>query len=232
MNTYNILVVEDEEEIAHAIEIYLRNQNYEVFKASNGVDALDLFAKETIHLVLMDVMMPRLDGIQTTIKLREISTVPIIMLSAKSEDMDKIWGLNIGADDYITKPFNPMELLARVHSNLRRYTSYTPHLPEASNCLTIGSISLNDSAKEVYVDGDLVKLTPLEYGILYLLMQHPNRVFSIEEIYSKVWQEPAYNADTVTVHIRRIREKIEINPKEPKYLKVVWGIGYKFEKQS
>lgn len=231
MYTYTILVVEDETEIANAIEIYLRNQNYQVFKAANGIDALDLFTKETIHLVLMDVMMPKLDGIQTTIKLREISTVPIIMLSAKSEDMDKIWGLNIGADDYITKPFNPMELIARVHSNLRRYTSYTPQLSETSNCLTIGTVTLNDSAKEVYVDGDLVKLTPLEYGILHLLMQHPNKVFSIEEIYSIVWQEPAYNADTVTVHIRRIREKIEINPKEPKYLKVVWGIGYKFEGQ-
>ncbi len=230
MNTYNILVVEDEEEIANAIEVYLRNQNYHVFKASNGIEALNIFAKETIHLILMDIMMPILDGIQTTIKIRETSIVPIIMLSAKSEDMDKVWGLNIGADDYITKPFSPMELIARVQSNLRRYTSYTPNLPQNSSILTIGGITLNDDSKTVYVDGEPIKLTPLEYGILHLLMKNPNKVFSIEEIYSKVWHEPAYNADTVTVHIRRIREKIEINPKEPKYLKVVWGIGYKFEK--
>jgi DNA-binding response OmpR family regulator len=232
MNTYNILVVEDEKEIADAIEVYLKNQNYNVFKACDGLAALELFNKEKIHLILMDIMMPKLDGTSTTLKIREISTVPIIMLSAKSEDMDKIWGLNIGADDYITKPFNPMELLARVNSNLRRYTSYdNKDFSSEKNIIKIGGIALNDDSKEVYVDGEPIKLTSLEYKIVYLLMSNPGKVFSIDEIYEKVWNEPAYNADTVTVHIRRIREKIEINPKEPKYLKVVWGIGYKFEQQ-
>lgn len=227
---YNILVVDDEKEIADAIEIYLKNQNYTVFKAFNGQEALDIFAKENIHLILMDIMMPKMDGTTATIKIREQSTVPIIMLSAKSEDMDKIWGLNIGADDYITKPFNPMELLARVNSNLRRYTSYTKAVsPLDEEVIKIGGIELNDTTKEVLVDGEPVKITSLEYKILHLLMKHPNRVFSIEEIYERVWKEPAYNPDTVTVHIRRIREKIEINPREPKYLKVVWGVGYKFE---
>jgi len=229
MHMYNILVVDDEKEITDAIEIYLRNQNYNVFKAYNGKEALEIFEKEEIHLVLMDIMMPRLDGTSATIKIREKSTVPIIILSAKSEDMDKIWGLNIGADDYITKPFNPLELLARVNSNLRRYMNYSNVIEDKEHIIKIGGIELNDESKEVSVDGEAVKITPLEYKILYLLMSYPNRVFSIEEIYEKVWKEPAYNADTVTVHIRRIREKIEINPKEPKYLKVVWGIGYKFE---
>lgn len=226
---YNILLVDDEKEITDAIEIYLKNQNYNVFKAYNGEEALEIFAREEIHLILMDIMMPKLDGTGATIKIRQNSTVPIIILSAKSEDMDKIWGLNIGADDYITKPFNPMELLARINSNLRRYTSYANNLITKENIIRIGGIELRDESKEVLVDGIKIKITPLEYKILYLLMNHPNRVFSIEEIYEKVWQEPAYNPDTVTVHIRRIREKIEINPKEPKYLKVVWGIGYKFE---
>ncbi|KUO50304.1 MAG: PhoB family transcriptional regulator [Desulfitibacter sp. BRH_c19] len=230
---YNILVVDDEKEITDAMEVYLRNQNYNVFKAYDGQGALSIFEKEEIHLILMDIMMPVLDGIKTTIKIREKSTVPIIMLSAKSEDMDKISGLNIGADDYITKPFNPLELLARVNSNLRRYTNYSKILTNGAtdeeNIIKIGGIDLNDANKEVLVDGKAVKITPIEYKILYLLMRNPNRVFSIEEIYEKVWNEPAYNPDTVTVHIRRIREKIEINPKEPKYLKVVWGIGYKFE---
>jgi DNA-binding response OmpR family regulator len=226
---YNILVVDDEKEITDAIGVYLKNQNYHVFKAYDGEEALKIFEREEIHLVLMDIMMPKLDGTSATIKIREKSTVPIIMLSAKSEDMDKIWGLNIGADDYITKPFNPMELLARINSNLRRYTSYSNTKEVRERMIKIGGIELNDECKEVLVDGEGVKVTPLEYKILYLLMNHPNRVFSIEEIYEKVWKEPAYNPDTVTVHIRRIREKIEINPKEPKYLKVVWGIGYKFE---
>jgi DNA-binding response OmpR family regulator len=226
---YNILVVDDEKEITDAIEVYLKNQNYHVFKAYDGEEALKIFDREEIHLVLIDIMMPKLDGTSATIKIREKSTVPIIMLSAKSEDMDKIWGLNIGADDYITKPFNPMELLARINSNLRRYTSYSSTKEDKESVIKIGGIELNDESKEVLVDGEGVKVTPLEYKILYLLMSHPNRVFSIEEIYEKVWKEPAYNPDTVTVHIRRIREKIEINPKEPKYLKVVWGIGYKFE---
>ncbi len=226
---YNILVVDDEREITDAIEIYLKNQNYNVFKAYDGKEALKIFEKEDIHLILMDIMMPQLDGSGATIKIREKSTVPIIILSAKSEDIDKIWGLNIGADDYITKPFNPMELLARINSCLRRYTSYSNNGPK-ENHIKIGGIELRDDSKEVLVDGQLIKLTPLEYKILYFLMRNPNKVFSIEEIYESVWNEPAYNPDTVTVHIRRIREKIEINPREPKYLKVVWGIGYKFEK--
>lgn len=227
---YNILVVDDEKEITDAIEVYLKNQNYNVFKAYNGIEALEIFNKEEIHLIIIDIMMPKLDGNQTTIKIREKSTVPIIFLSAKSEDMDKITGLNIGADDYITKPFNSMELLARVNSNLRRYTNYSNN-NEASkeNVIKIGGVELKDDSKELLVDGKCVKTTPLEYRILKLLMSNPNRVFSIEEIYEKVWKEPAYNPDTVTVHIRRIREKIEINPREPKYLKVVWGVGYKFE---
>ena len=226
---YNILVAEDEREIAAAIEVYLKNQNYGVFKAYNGEEALEIFKKQEIHLVLMDIMMPKMDGIQTVMKIRETSNVPIIFLTAKSEDVDKILGLNIGADDYITKPFNPLELIARVNSNIRRYTSYSSAPAANDHVIQIGGIQLDDLKKQVTVDGKPIKLTPLEYKILHLLMKNPNRVFSIEEIYEKVWQEPAYNPDTVTVHIRRIREKIEINPKEPKYLKVVWGIGYKFE---
>ena len=229
---YNVLVVEDEKEIAAAIEVYLKNQNYNVVIAYNGIEALEAFERKEIHLILMDIMMPVMDGIQTTVKIREKSKVPIIFLSAKSEDTDKILGLNIGADDYITKPFNPLELLARVNSSLRRYTSYSkPEAAVQENVIEIGGIALNDMNKTVLADGNPVKITPLEFKILHLLMKNPNRVFSIEEIYEKVWNEPAYNPDTVTVHIRRIREKIEINPKEPKYLKVVWGIGYKFEGQ-
>jgi DNA-binding response OmpR family regulator len=226
---YNILVVDDDREIAGAIEIYLKNQNYNVFKAYDGKEALEIFKREEIHLILMDVMMPIMDGTQATMKIRENSSVPVLFLSAKSEDVDKILGLNIGADDYITKPFNPLELLARVNSNLRRYTSYSNGSALKNDVIRIGGVELNDLTKEVTVDGEPIRTTPLEYKILFLLMKNPNRVFSIDEIYEKVWQEPAYNPDTVTVHIRRIREKIEINPREPKYLKVVWGIGYKFE---
>ena len=229
VHMYNILVVDDEKEITDAIEIYLSNQNYNVFKAYDGEEALRIFEKEEIHLVIIDIMMPKLDGTSTTIRIREKSTVPIIFLSAKSEDMDIILGLNVGADDYITKPFNPLELLARVNSNLRRYTNYSKTTSVKDHIKKIGGIELNSESKEIFVDGEPVKFTPLEYKILYLLMSYPNKVFSIEEIYEKVWEEPAYNADTVTVHIRRIREKIEINPKKPEYLKVVWGIGYKFE---
>lgn len=231
MYTYNILVVDDEEEIRDAIEIYLTNQGYRVFKAENGLAALELIDKEKIHLVLLDIMMPRLDGTQTAMRIRQNYTMPIIMLSAKSEDMDKILGLNVGADDYITKPFNPLELLARVNSQLRRYTAYQV---ASVNDLVIqmGGLEINHESKEVHVDGELIRLTPLEYKILYLLMKNVGRVFSIEEIYENVWNEPAYNAETVTVHIRNIREKIEINPREPKYLKVVWGIGYKIERQD
>lgn len=226
---YRILVVEDEKEIANAIEIYLKTQNYEIIKVQNGKEALEVFDKVKVDLILMDLMMPVMDGIQATLKIREKSVVPIIMLTAKSEDTDKIWGLNIGADDYVTKPFNPMELLARVNSNLRRSINYTEQIQDTSNII-IGGIKLEQDSRQVYVDGSAVRLTPREYGILELLMRHAGRVFSIEEIYEKVWDEPAYNAETVTVHIRKIREKIEINPREPKYVKVVWGIGYKFEK--
>lgn len=229
---YNVLVVDDEVEIVKAIEIYLKNQNYNVFKAYNGQEAIEEFKKNEIHLILIDIMMPKMDGITATMKIRENSDVPIIFLSAKSEDIDKILGLNIGADDYITKPFNPLELIARVNSNIRRYVKYQKNKNEIidSENIIVGGIEINDKRKEVLVDGEVVKLTPLEYKILYLLITNLNRVFSIDEIYERVWQEPAYNPDTVTVHIRRIREKIEINPKEPKYLKVVWGVGYKFEK--
>jgi two-component system response regulator VanR len=226
---YNILVAEDEKEIAAAIEVYLKNQNYGVFKAYNGEEALEIFKNNEIHLVLMDIMMPKMDGLEAVMKIREISNVPIIFLTAKSEDVDKILGLDIGADDYITKPFNPLELLARINSNIRRYTNYSSPPRTEEHLIQIGGIQMDDLKKQVTVDGKPIKLTPLEYKILHFLMKHPNRVFSIEEIYESVWQEPAYNPDTVTVHIRRIREKIEINPKEPKYLKVVWGIGYKFE---
>lgn len=228
---YKILVVEDEKEIGDALEIYLKGQNYEVIRAYNGLEAVEAFGNKQIDLILMDLMMPVMDGIQATLKIREKSIVPIIMLTAKSEDTDKIWGLNIGADDYVTKPFNPMELLARVNSNLRRSMNYGRMQQEVkSGQITIGSITLDENSKEVYVDDQPVRLTSTEYGILHLLMQNAGKVFSIEQIYEKVWKEPAYNADTVTVHIRKIREKIEINPREPKYLKVVWGIGYKFEK--
>ena len=230
MKNYNILVVDDDKAITDAIEVYLTNESYTIFKAYDGLQALNVLQNEDIHLVLMDIMMPNMDGTRATIKIREEKQIPIIMLSAKSEDTDKILGLNLGADDYITKPFNPLELIARVNSQIRRYTRFSP-LKENTNVITIGGIELNKESKEVSAEGENVKLTPLEFKILTLLMDNPNRVFSIEEIYERVWNEPAYsNVDTVTVHIRRIREKIEINPKEPKYLKVVWGIGYKFEK--
>ena len=231
MKKYNILVVDDDKAITDAIEVYLTNENYNIFKAYDGLQALDMLKTEDIHLIIMDIMMPNMDGTRATIKIRENKQIPIIMLSAKSEDTDKILGLNFGADDYITKPFNPLEMIARVNSQMRRYTQFSP-LQENNNVIIIGGIELSKESKEVFADGENVKLTPLEFKILTLLMDNPNRVFSIEEIYERVWNEPAYNnVDTVTVHIRRIREKIEINSKEPKYLKVVWGIGYKFEKQ-
>lgn len=228
----NILVVDDEKEITDAIEIYLTNEGYKVLKAYDGIEALDILNKEDIHLVILDIMMPKLDGIRATVKIREEMNIPIIILSAKSEDTDKILGLNIGADDYITKPFNPLELIARVRSQLRRFTKYSMsnNNINTNHTLIVGGLELNTESKDVSIDGKGVKVTPLEYKILQLLMSNVGRVFSIEEIYERVWNEPAYNADTVTVHIRRIREKIEINPKEPKYLKVVWGVGYKIEK--
>jgi DNA-binding response OmpR family regulator len=227
---HNVLVVDDDEEIRDAIEIYLKNEGINVFSAKDGIDALTVLEKEDIHLIILDIMMPRMDGIKATYKIRANRNIPIIMLSAKSEDTDKILGLNIGADDYITKPFNPIELIARVKSQLRRYINlgnYTIHEDE----INVRGLVLNKSAKMVSLDGRTIKLTPLEYRVLELLMENSGKVFSIEEIYEKAWKEPYYNSEnTVSVHIRRIREKIEINPKEPKYLKVVWGIGYKIEK--
>ncbi|MDU5100451.1 MAG: response regulator transcription factor [Peptoniphilus grossensis] len=227
MDKYNILIAEDDKEIARSIGIYLKNENFNIFYAYDGLEALDIFKNEKIDLIIMDLMMPNLSGEEAIIKLREISVVPIIILSAKSEDTDKIFGLNIGADDYIQKPFNPMELIARVKSNLRRFYAYD--LKNDRNFIEIGSIKLDLSQKIAYVEDEPVALTSIEFKILELLMRNPNRVFSIEEIYESVWNEPAMETKTVTVHIRRIREKIEVNPKKPMYLKVQWGLGYKFE---
>ncbi|MFL0246131.1 response regulator transcription factor [Candidatus Clostridium stratigraminis] len=230
MSKYNVLVVDDEDEIRDAIEIYLKNEDIKIFKAKDGLEALMILEEENIHLIIMDIMMPRMDGMKATIKIRESKNIPIIMLSAKSEDMDKILGLNVGADDYVTKPFNPLELIARVKSQLRRYLTLGNHIINNKEIVT-GGLVLNKEIKQVTVDGQEVRLTAIEYKILQLLMEYMGRIFSIEEIYEKVWNEPSYNVDnTVAVHIRRIREKIEINPKEPKYLKVVWGIGYKIQK--
>lgn len=231
---YNILVVDDDKEIVESIEIFLRNEGYNVYKTYNGVEALDILVNKDVHLILMDIMMPKLDGIKATIKIREEKNIPIILVSAKSEDTDKIMGLNIGADDYITKPFNLLELIARVKSNLRRYVTlgtYNNEKKDNDEVLSSGGLELNTSTKEVKVDGQIVKVTPIEFKILNLLLANKGRVFSIDEIYEKVWNEESFNVEnTVAVHIRRIREKIEINPKEPRYLKVVWGVGYKIEK--
>lgn len=229
----NILVCDDDREIVEAIEIYLSQDGYRIYKAYDGQQAIDILQKEDIHLLIMDIMMPRLDGIRATLKIREYSSIPIIMLSAKSEDTDKILGLNIGADDYITKPFNPLELVARVKSNLRRYTSLGSLNQEGKSLYQVGGLVINDDNKQVTVDDEPVKLTPIEYNILLLLVKNQGRVFSINEIYEKIWNEDAVGADnTVAVHIRHIREKIEINPKEPRYLKVVWGVGYKIDRQD
>ena len=226
----NVLVVDDDYEIREAIEIYLKNEGIKVFHAVDGIEALEVLKVDEIHLILMDIMMPRMDGIKATFKIRESKNIPIIMLSAKSEDTDKILGLNIGADDYITKPFNPMELVARVKSQLRRYTGFGNY-KESEDEINVRGLILNKNSKMVTVDEKERNLTSTEYKILELLMINKGRVFSIEEIYERVWEETFYNGEnTVSVHIRRIREKIEINPKEPKYLKVVWGIGYKIEK--
>ena len=226
----NILVCDDDKEIVNAIEIYLKNEGYDVFKAYDGIEALSVIEKADIHLILMDIMMPKLDGMRTTMKIREEKNIPIIMLSAKSEDYDKITGLNVGADEYKTKPFNPLELIARVKSQLRRYVNLGS-LEKKTGIFKTGGLIIDDEQKTVELDGKNVAVTPIEYGILKLLTEHAGRVFSMEQIYEAVWNEPAYNPEnTVAVHIRRIREKIEINPKNPKYLKVVWGIGYKIEK--
>jgi DNA-binding response OmpR family regulator len=230
---YQVLVVDDDIDIQEAIEIYLKGEGMEVSKANNGLEALLLLEEKEFHLVILDIMMPKMDGIQATFKIRENCNVPILMLSAKTEDMDKIMGLNVGADDYLTKPFNPMELIARVKSQLRRYTTLGPFGTEktASEELSVRGLVLNPVTKEVTVDGEEVRMTPTEFKILELLMMNKGRVFSIDDIYEKVWKDPAFNAEnTVAVHVRRIREKIEINPKDPKYLKVVWGVGYKMEK--
>lgn len=227
---FNVLVVDDEKEIRDAIEIYLRGENLTVFKASDGLEALDILENQKIHIIILDIMMPKLDGIRTCLKIREKENMPIIMLSAKGEDSDKILGLNVGADDYITKPFNHLELVARVKSQLRRYEK--PLTKENNEkVIKIKDLVIDTLAKKITLRGEDIKVTATEYKILYLLASNPGKVFSIKEIYEKVWEEPFYRSEnTVTVHIRRIREKIEINTKEPEYIKVVWGIGYKVEK--
>ena len=235
MEMNHVLVVEDDKEIREGVEIYLKSQGYEVFQAADGVEGLEVIEKEDIHLAIVDIMMPRMDGISMVVKLREKYDFPVIFLSAKSEEVDKIMGLNMGADDYVTKPFTPMELLARVNSQLRRYRRFMERLgdkEENSRIHTIGGLEINEDNVEVTVDGEPVKMTPIEYKILLLLMKNPGRVFSAEEIYERVWNERAINTDTIMVHVRNIRDKIEINPREPKYLKVVWGVGYKIEKQA
>lgn len=227
MEKYTILVAEDDKAIRESIGIYLKNANYNVIYAKDGQNAVDEFKNNKIDLIIMDLMMPNMSGEEAILKLREHSYVPIIILSAKGEDYDKVIGLNIGADDYITKPFNPLELMARVNSNIRRFYQYQDEHKE-EDIIQIGGIKLNTLEKNVYVEEEKISLTSIEYKILELLMKNPNRVFSIEEIYEIVWNEPAIEAKTVTVHIRRIREKIEIDPKKPMYLKVAWGLGYKF----
>lgn len=235
MEAYHILIVEDDKEIRDGIEIYLKNQGYLTHKAADGVEGLALIERETVHLAIVDIMMPRMDGITMMMKVREKGyEFPVIMLSAKSEEVDKIMGLNMGADDYVTKPFTPLELLARVNSQLRRYQKYLEKVavdkkPETYHVL--GGIEIDEETVEVFVDGNPVKLTPIEFKILLLLTKNPGRVFSAEEIYERIWNEKAINTDTIMVHVRKIREKIEIDPKNPKYLKVVWGVGYKMEKQ-
>ncbi|MBQ3898390.1 MAG: response regulator transcription factor [Lachnospiraceae bacterium] len=225
-----VLVCDDDKEIVDAIEIYLTREGIEVLKAYNGEEALEILDKEDVQLLLMDIMMPKMDGIEATKKIRETSKLPIILLSAKSEEKDKIGGLDIGADDYITKPFNAGELVARVKSNLRRYTSLGGQKDENASVIKIGGLTINDENKQVFVDGDFVRLTPIEYNILLFLARNKGNVFSSPQIYEHIWNEKPIDAEnTVAVHIRHIREKIEINPREPEYLKVVWGVGYKIE---
>ena len=227
----NILVCDDDKDIVEAIGIYLEQEGYTVIKAYDGVEAINVLRSQPVDLLIIDIMMPKLDGIRATLKIREENPLPIIILSAKSEDADKILGLNVGADDYVTKPFNPLELVARVKSQLRRYTQLGAVAEKRENIYQTGGLMIDDDRKEVSVDGDVVKLTPIEYRILLFLVRNQGRVFSINQIYERIWEEEAIAADnTVAVHIRHIREKIEINPKEPRYLKVVWGLGYKVEK--
>lgn len=228
----NILICDDERDIVTALKIYLSSEGYGLYEAFTGREALEIVRKHTIHLILMDIMMPEMDGISATAKLREEYNIPIILLTAKSEDTDKVLGLNIGADDYITKPFNPIEVLARVRSQLRRYTTLGG-MEQKPNKLTIGPISVDDETKTVTVDGEAVNLTPIEYNILLLLMRHPGRVYSSSQIYEQVWNEAAYGSEgAVAVHIRHLREKLEINPSDPRYLKVVWGLGTKWNRDS
>ena len=229
---YNVLVCYDDREIVEAIEIYLSQEGYKVLKSYDGEEALKVLDREKVDLLIIDVMMPKLDGIRATLKIREKKNMPIIILSAKSEDADKILGLNVGADDYMTKPFNPLELTARVKSQLRRYTQLGSTIDKSNQAVyAVGGLSIDDEQKEVTVDGEPVRLTPIEYNILLLLVKNQGKVFSIDQIYESIWNEDAIGVDnTVAVHIRHIREKIEINPKEPRYLKVVWGVGYKIEK--
>ena len=230
---YNILICDDEKDIVSALKIYLKTSGYNIYEAYNGKEALEQIKEHDIHLVLMDIMMPEMDGITAMLKIREETNLPVILLTAKSEDTDKILGLEVGADDYITKPFNPVEVIARVKSQLRRYMQLgSTTIKESEAIYTVGGLAINDDLKEVTVDGEPVKLTPIEYNILLLLVKHQGKVFSIDQIYENIWNENAVGVDnTVAVHIRHIREKIEINPKEPRYLKVVWGVGYKIEKQ-
>lgn len=232
---YSILVVEDDREIRQGIEIYLRNQGYQVFQAANGQEGLEVIKSRELHLVILDVMMPVMDGITMLMKTRDLGyEFPVLMLSAKFEEVDKIMGLNMGADDYISKPFTPLELLARVNSHLRRYSKYMSAVGGGAvreHIFTLGGLELNEDSVELTVDGEPVKLTPMEFKIVQLLIKNPGRVFSADEIYERVWNEKAVNTDTIMVHVRNIREKIEIDPKNPKYLKVVWGVGYKMEKQ-
>ena len=229
---YNVLVCDDDREIVEAIEIYLSQEGYKVLKAYDGEEALKVLDREKVDLLIIDVMMPKLDGIRATLKIREKKNMPIIIMSAKSEDADKILGLNVGADDYMTKPFNPLELTARVKSQLRRYTQLGSTIDKSNQAVyAVGGLSIDDEQKEVTVDGEPVRLTPIEYNILLLLVKNQGKVFSIDQIYESIWNEDAIGVDnTVAVHIRHIREKIEINPKEPRYLKVVWGVGYKIDK--
>lgn len=227
---YHILICDDEQDIVNALKIYLSSPDFKLFEANNGIQALEILEKEDIHLILLDIMMPEMDGISTMVKIRENNNVPIILLTAKSEEIDKILGLSTGADDYITKPFNPLEVTARVRSQLRRYMQLGGRTLAPSR-FVIGGLELDDSAKEVTLDGEPISLTPIEYDILKLLMENPGRVYSPKEIYRLVWKgAPLYSDNTVAVHIRHLREKIEINPADPRYLKVVWGQGYKMEK--
>ena len=232
MEIYNILIVDDDREIVKSLGKLLELEGYGVYKAYDGMEAMELLMQKKIHLILLDVMMPKLNGLAALMKIREKNNIPIIMLSAKTEESDKVLGLSMGADDYVTKPYNTAELMARVKSQLRRYTQLGGNVSSTQETIyEVGGLRINDDLKEVTVDGEMVRLTPIEYNILLLLMKNQGRVFSINQIYESIWNEDAIGADnTVAVHIRHIREKIEINPKEPRYLKVVWGVGYKIEK--